>query len=52
MIEYLDAAHEAYRRLKWQEANRPPPEELEKIRKVETVEARRQKMARFRRSLA
>lgn len=52
MIEYLDAAHEAYRRLKHAEQNRPSHEQLAAIAKEERQERRRQTVARFRRSIA
>ena len=52
MIEYTDAAHEAYRRLKWAEQNRPSPEKLAEIAKAEQLEERRRRMTRFRRSIA
>lgn len=52
MTEYADAAHEAYRRLKWQEENRPAPEELEKVRKARQAEERAHRISRFRKSVA
>jgi hypothetical protein len=51
-IEYLDAAHEAYRRLKWAEANRPDPETLEALEKERGAEAYRAKVTRLRRGVA
>lgn len=52
MTEYQDAAHEAYRRLKHQEMNRPPAEEVARFELEAKKDERRQKMARFRRSIA
>ena len=52
MTEYLSAGHQAYRRLKWAEENRPPPEELEKLKKAEMQDRRQQRVARFRKSIA
>ena len=52
MTEYLDAAHEAYNRLIWQQENRPPAEEIEELRKADIAENRRKRVAKFRRSIA
>lgn len=52
VTEYHDAAHEAYRRLKWQEQNRPSQQEIEGLQKAEKQEQRRLRLARFRRSIA
>jgi predicted Holliday junction resolvase-like endonuclease len=52
VTEYLDAAHEAYRRLKWAEENRPPPEKMEEWRKSQARDARRDKINRLRSKVA
>lgn len=52
MTDYADAAHEAYRRLKWAEQNRPSSEELERIRKEGEQETRRAKINRLRSRVA
>lgn len=52
MTQYQDAAHEAYRRLKWAEANRPDAEQVEAVRKQLAREERRRKINRFRKSVA
>ena len=51
-MEYLDAAHEAYRRLKWAEQNRPDPEALAEHAKAQRVEERQDRIRKFRRSVA
>lgn len=52
MTQYQDAAHEAYRRLKRQEENRPDPEEVERVRKALAREERSAKINRLRKSVA
>ncbi len=52
MTEDLDAAHEAYRRLKWQEENRPDPEKLKELKEANEQEDRSRKVMRFRSKIA
>lgn len=47
-----DAAHEAYERLRWQQANRPSHEELKRIEDEHRREALASRFARLRRGVA
>lgn len=48
----MDAAHEAYRRLKWCEQNRPSFEEIEQVNRQRQHEEREARISRFRKSVA